>query len=170
MNSPVSPETKIGPLLDAHPELEQTLFALSPEFRRLQNPILRRTVARVATVGQAAKIAGLPVPELVRALRTALGQAHAEVPPTTEEVEPTQPPWVEMSAPAFYLDADATLARGGTPVGEMIGLLVKAQPGDVVALTAAFYPAPLVDAVRAKGYKAFAREADSGWEVLVRVP
>ena len=46
----VNPETKIGPLLDEHPELEAVLVGLSPEFKRLQNPILRKTVARVGGV------------------------------------------------------------------------------------------------------------------------
>ena len=68
----VTPETRIGPLLDAHPELEDVLIGLSPEYRRLRNPILRRTVARLATVSQAARIASLPVPQLLEALRRAL--------------------------------------------------------------------------------------------------
>ena len=37
------------------------------------NAAFRRTVARVATIEKAAAIAGLPVPELVRTLRSAAG-------------------------------------------------------------------------------------------------
>ena len=88
----VNPETRIGALLDAHPELEAVLVALSPEFKRLKNPLLRKTVARVATVAQAAKIGSLSVPDLVKALRRALGQevdsGCMHTPPEGAEPEP----------------------------------------------------------------------------------
>lgn len=170
MSTLVNPESKIGPLLDAHPELERVLIGLSPEFRRLQNPLLRRTVARVATVGQVARIGGLPVSGLVKALRAALGEAQTEGNLATEEAAESEPAWAAAARPAVRVDADAVLARGGTPVGEVMSLLTRQLPGDVVALSVTFYPAPLVEAVRAKGYDAFARKTGNGWEVLIREP
>ena len=166
----VNPETRIGPLLDAHPELETVLVALSPEFRRLQNPLLRRTVARVATVAQAAKIGGLTVPALVKALRRALGQevdaGCMHTPP--QDVEP-EPDWVRGAQPVTRFDADEILGRAGTPVGEVISWLANARAGDVVTLRAPFFPAPLVDAVHAKGHQSWAHPLDGGaWEVWLR--
>lgn len=49
----ITPQTKVGELLDAFPELEETLFSLSPKFKHLKNPMLRKTVAKVATLYQA---------------------------------------------------------------------------------------------------------------------
>jgi hypothetical protein len=168
----VSPETRIGPLLDEHPELEEVLIGLAPEFERLRNPVLRRTVARIATVAQAAKIGGLAVPDLVRALRRALGQDEAGGACGHEAPDaPAGPPpaWVGAAVPSEVLDADAILARGGTPVGEAAARLADAAPGTVLLLKAPFYPAPLVDALRAKGHDVHAREADGGaWEVFLR--
>lgn len=166
----VNPETRIGPLLDAYPELEAVLIGLSPEFRRLQNPLLRRTVARVATVSQAARIGGLSVPDLVKALRRALGQdvdaGCMHTPPDTSEPEPD---WVRAATPSARLDADEILARGGTPVGEVAARLASAASGEVVVLRAPFFPAPLVDAVRARGHQAWGRPLDgSAWEVWLR--
>ena len=171
MSGPVSPETRIGPLLDEHPELEELLVGLSPEFRRLRNPILRRTVARIATVAQAAKIGGLAVPDLVRALRRALGQDETAGTCGHEgpETAGAPPAWTEAAPPAEVLDADAILARGGTPVGEATTRLAEATPGTVLLLVAPFYPAPLVDALRAKGHEVYAREAaGASWEVFLR--
>ncbi len=165
----VNAATKIGALLDAHPELEAVLYQLSPEFRRLANPILRRTVARIATVAQAAQIAGLPVPEVVNALRRALGQplsCNGEEPASDEP----QPPWVTATEPVATLDAEAILGQGGTPVGEMAARLAAAEPGQVVVLHAPFYPAPLVEALRDKGHEVYARqnEAAGSWTVFAR--
>lgn len=171
MNNPtVNPETRIGPLLDEHPELEEVLIALAPEFVRLRNPILRRTVARVATVAQAAKIGGLPVPDVVNALRRALGQEAGGTcchqPPDSPEPEPD---WAAGATPAAALDAEEILARGGTPVGEASARVAAMAPGEVLRLTAPFYPAPLVEALRGRGHEVFARPVEGGkFAVLIR--
>lgn len=43
----ISPETKIGALLDRFPNLERALLEMAPEFKKLRNPILRKTVAKI---------------------------------------------------------------------------------------------------------------------------
>ena len=50
----IQPSTKVAQLLDAYPELEEVLIRMAPPFRKLKNPILRRSVAKVATLKQAA--------------------------------------------------------------------------------------------------------------------
>lgn len=170
MSEILSPATKVGPLLDAHPELEEVLIAISPEFARLRNPLLRRTVAWVATLEQAARIGGVPVPELVARLRRALGQAppEAEPPPAAGEADAPPPAWVVGATPATTLSAEEVLGSGRTPVAVVSERLGAAAPGELVLLRAPFHPAPLIDAVRAKGYEVFSRPAAGGWEVWVR--
>jgi hypothetical protein len=170
MNITVNAETKIGALLDAHPEMEQVLIGISPEFRRLQNPILRRTVAKVATLAQAARIAGIPTPDLVKSLRKALGydtgEGCAHQAPETAEVEPA---WAATAVPIETLDAEEIMGSGGTPVGLLSTRLAKLQPGQIVALKAPFYPAPLVDAIRTKGHDVCVKPLDNGaFMVLVK--
>jgi hypothetical protein len=165
----VNPETKVGPLLDEHPELENVLIGLSPEYHRLKNPILRRTVARVATLAQVAKVGGLAVPDLVNALRRALGQADGGCSAHVAPDEPEWPAWAEAAAVASWLDADAVLASGGTPVGQLAASAAAAAPGSVLGLRAGFYPAPLVDTLRGKGHGVAARQVDGRWEVVVEV-
>ena len=58
---PITPATKVAELLESWPELEEALVAQAPAFRRLKNPVLRRTVARVATLEQAAGVGGIAV-------------------------------------------------------------------------------------------------------------
>ena len=64
-NVVIGPETRVGDLLDAYPEAEQVLIGIAPQFKALRNPVLRRTVARVATLEQAARVAGMSARELV---------------------------------------------------------------------------------------------------------
>ena len=56
----ITPDSKIGELLEAYPDLESTLLRLSPAFRHLKNPVLRRTVAKVASLRQVAAVGGVP--------------------------------------------------------------------------------------------------------------
>ena len=65
-DSVIGPETKVGELLRRHPELEETLIRLSPEFQRLKNPVLRATVAKVATLRQVAQVGGLDPEALIK--------------------------------------------------------------------------------------------------------
>ncbi len=50
----ITPQTKVKELLDAYPELEPVLIDMAPAFKKLRNPVLRRTIARVTSIKQAA--------------------------------------------------------------------------------------------------------------------
>jgi len=65
MSQPIGPETTIGALLEAYPELEDVLVEMAPAFAKLRNPIVRRTVAKVATLEQAAKIGGISLQAMI---------------------------------------------------------------------------------------------------------
>ena len=70
----ITPKTKVGELLDRFPELEKVLMEMSPAFESFKNPVLRRTVAKVATLQQIAVVGGLKVDQIVNSLRQAAGQ------------------------------------------------------------------------------------------------
>jgi hypothetical protein len=72
--SDIAAGTKVAALLSDHPELEDLLISMSPAFIKLRNPVLRRSVARVATLRQAAAVGRLDVADLVNELRVAVGQ------------------------------------------------------------------------------------------------
>ncbi len=61
----LSLKTKIGDLLDAYPFLLEYLVKQSPKFSKLENPLLRKTVAAVASVSKAAALGGLEPDDLL---------------------------------------------------------------------------------------------------------
>lgn len=71
---PILPSTSIGDLLERYPELEDVIIGMAPAFRKLKKTILRKSVGRVASLRQAAAVAGLPVGDVVNKLRSAVGQ------------------------------------------------------------------------------------------------
>src|SRR5512140_2220267 len=87
----LTPELKVSELLESYPELEPVLLGLSPSFEALRNPVLRRTVAKLATLQQVARVGNIGLGTLVGRLREAAGQAGANV-----DLEPTageRPAW-----------------------------------------------------------------------------
>ena len=59
MSLPINPETRVGALLEAYPGIDEVLISWVPAFAKLRNPMLRKTVAKVATLEQAARIGAL---------------------------------------------------------------------------------------------------------------
>lgn len=165
MRIPIHPETKVGALLEAYPELEEVLIGLAPAFAKLRNPVLRKTVAKVATLEQAARIGGLSVRDLVRRLREAAGQQGPEVPEPESPRAEERPAWVDDAVVRLSLDADELLARGEHPLGRVREALERLQPGEVVELRSSFRPEPLIEAMRRGGFAVASHELGPGRHV-----
>lgn len=165
----IGPETRIADLLQAHPEAEEILIAMAPQFKALKNPVLRRTVARVATLEQAAKVAGLQAREMVLRLRRDLGvEGGGAIDGSDPEVFLEAPGWVLLDAEVTF-DAGALLDAGETPIARASSTLAGMVSGEVLVISAPFQPAPMIDSLRGKGHEVYAREeADTIWKVWIR--
>ena len=165
----IGPETRVAEVLDAHPDAEEILIAIAPQFKALKNPVLRRTVARVATLEQAAKVAGMPVRELVLKLRLELGiEGGGEIVESDGSVSVEAPVWVSLDAETT-IDGGALLDSGETPIARASTALAHMSSGEVLVVSAPFQPAPMIDSLRAKGHDVYAREeSDSNWRVWIR--
>lgn len=168
MNGPkiiISPKTKVGELLDAFPQLEDVLLQLSPSFAKLKNPILRKTVARVASLQQAAIVGGLKVDELVNRLRKEVGQdlfsGGAE---NAQYLVAFPPDWFDATRIAQRFDVSSIINDGGSPMADILSLAQKLQPGEILEIKTPFVPAPIIDMLRDKGFKSFSLQ--NGEETL----
>jgi len=61
----LSPKTKVNELLNQYPFLKDFLVQLNPEFKMLDNPVMRKTVGRLASLGKVAMIGGMDVKKLL---------------------------------------------------------------------------------------------------------
>lgn len=147
-------QTKIGALLEAYPELEDTFLELSPAFAKLRNPVLRRTAAKIATVQQAAKIAGISPAAMVQALRRAAGlTAEAAEQPDQDSADEGRPAWFDESKIAKRFDAGPVIAAGKSPLQEILRLSEALSAGEILELSAPFRPEPVMDMLRTKGFQ-----------------
>lgn len=147
----VTPHTKVGALLDAHPDLEDVLIQAVPAFVKLKNPVLRATVAKVATLEHAAKVGGLPLPDLMGLIWKALGQEAGAATEGTSAVLDAWPSWYREEAIQARLDVASILAEGGHPLSKAKQALAGHPPGAIVLLSSGFEPAPLLALARQEG-------------------
>jgi len=68
----ITPSVTVKSLLDAYPELEDVLINIAPPFKKLKNPLLRKSVAKVATIKHIASVGGIPLDELINKIREAI--------------------------------------------------------------------------------------------------
>lgn len=158
----ITPDTRLGTLLKTHPELESVLVELSPEFKRLRNPVLRRTIARVATLRQIAKTGNVPLAKLINVLRQAAGDEkefnELEKNMSTSKI----PEWFELGKIARSLDLRPIIEGGGHPIEQVVQGAKQLKAGEILELVTPFVPAPLLDLIQKQGYRVWHRTEETG--------
>jgi hypothetical protein len=149
----ITPKTKVYDLLEAYPQLEEVLIDIAPEFKKLKNPVLRRTIARVTSLAQAAVVGNVPVDKIVNRLREAVGQQGGDTQSADElQYNTTAPEWFGHEHVSGFIDIGEMLDRGEQPVHEVLSALKKLEGRNVIEVKAPFIPAPLIDKATGLGY------------------
>lgn len=158
----ITPKTKVGELLDNYPQLEEVLLKLSPAFAGLKNPILRKTVAKVASLQQAAVIGNIKVDELVNKLRNLAGQEPLFSESIESEYIVTElPSWVDKSKIVTTFDAREIIESGGSPMSQILEQTKYLEDGDILILIAPFIPAPILDMLKGQGFKIVSQKVEN---------
>ncbi len=165
----IRPNTKVNDLLNAYPQLEEFLMKLNPKYKKLKNPILRRTVAKIATLAQVAKIGGYKTMDLVNILRKEVGQPPLDEDGEIEQEETTAAPdWISAT-PKAILDAKKLLDENKNPLAEANSVLKKLSPGEILLIESDFLPSPLIDTFKEKGYEVYAEDlSEDRYKVYIK--
>jgi hypothetical protein len=143
--------SKLYDVLEAYPFLEAQIVNIAPPFKNLKNPVLRRTVGKIATIEKVAQVGGMDADKLVNTLRQAVGQEELEAESLTPFVvdipaASNDPEWTS-TAPQFILNGTELLRRGEVPLGRVNELLGQLAPGGLILLVTDFEPSPILDAL-----------------------
>ena len=159
----ITPETKIGDLLETYPGLEEVLTSLSPTYSKLRNPLLRKTIGSVATLKQIAEMGGVPISDLINTLRKESGDTSefSESHPSTVK-DSEKPSWVQEDAVVVSYDARDDLALGMHPAQRVVRELTAMDPEKLYKLTTPFLPVPLIDMIKSKGFIAWSTQQAQG--------
>ncbi|HET8657061.1 MAG TPA: DUF2249 domain-containing protein [Longimicrobiaceae bacterium] len=171
---------RVAEVLKRDEGLIDTFISVSDHFRGLRNPIMRKTMGRLATVEQAARVAGVDADLLVARLNAAVGEEPEEdgarqsenVQPEEESVmstvDPGLPPELARipSDQVVELDVREALRRGEEPFSQIMAARRQVSPGGALRLRAIFEPAPLYAVLKKQGLDHWTeKHAEDDWEV-----
>jgi hypothetical protein len=153
----ITPKSKIAEVIQEYPELKQEIINLAPPFKKLRNPLLLKTIARVTTLSQAARVGGIDLVDFVNALRAKVGQAPFQmdiVKKTSEE----PPFWFKTGTVVKSIDARPMLDQGEIPVTTVLQEIKDMAEGEILEVITPFIPAPLLDKVAAQNCHVWSRQ------------
>jgi len=157
----ITPSVTVHALLEAYPQLEDVLIGMAPPFKKLKNPILRKTVAKVATIENISSVGGIPLDVLIGRLREAVGLPQSREHYSDQDYFGEPPEWFSADKIVFAVDEKKVNAKEGK---SLVAIMLEAKSvnsGDIIELSTSFLPAPGIDIMKSKGYSAWSqREAD----------
>jgi len=150
----ITPDIKVYELLEAYPQLENTLIEISPLFIKLKNPVLKRTIARVTTLKQAAAIGKVSINDMINNLRDKVGQSKIELKTEKQENKP-KPDWATEENVKIIYDAREDLDNGIQPLNKVLRETKSFERGEKYILVTAFIPVPMVELLETNGFECY---------------
>ncbi len=155
----ITPETKIGALLDQFPQLEEVLIKMAPEFKKLRNPILRKTIAKVASLRQIAALGKVPLPEMIKKLREEAGIQDLFTDDVSGMIHSKdKPSWFSDSKIVSRSDIRPMLESGEQPIQHVLRECKKLKFDEILEVISPFFPAPLIEQANKQGYSVWSKE------------
>ncbi|HET9947766.1 MAG TPA: DUF2249 domain-containing protein [Longimicrobiales bacterium] len=174
---------RVATVLKADESLIDVFVGLSPAFERLRNPAMRKVMARLVTVEQAARMAGVDADTLVARLNGARPDADAPAPggsepPTSHaayaprtppaEAPRTAPAELERIPGALRVEVDVRedLRSGREPFSRIMAARRQVPPGGALRVRAIFEPVPLYAVMEKQGFDHFTEQlGPEDWSV-----
>ncbi len=161
-NTDINPSLTVHDLLEAYPELEDVLIGIAPPFKKLKNPILRRSVAKVATIKHISSVGKVPLAELINTLRKSVGQAEIEASYKEEDYFQAQPDWYSAERVSVSIEEAALGNEDKMTLARVLKEAKNVRKGDIIELVTTFLPAPGIDVLKSKGYSVWTVQKPDG--------
>lgn len=150
----INKSTKMYDLLQAYPELENYMIKLAPEYKNLKNPILRKTVLRIATLENVARIGGLDVDSLINTLTKVIDGDFSQNPEKRESENESAPEWLSKGIDQSFI-ANKIIEESKNPLAVITDAMNKIHDGGIIELITDFSPVPMMEKMSEKGYKVY---------------
>ena len=160
-NIEILPTTKVLDLLSVYPELEDTLIDIAPPFKKLKNPLLRKSVAKAATIKHISSVGNVPLDELINKIRVAVGQATSDISYEDESYFSEKPDWFSPDNIVVSVNEDRLKDKDKMTLVTILQMAKNVKKGEIIELTTTFLPAPGIDAMKSKGYSVWIKKENN---------
>jgi len=154
----ITPSVTVHTLLMVYPELEEVLIGIAPPFKKLKNPILRKSIAKVATIKHISSVGGIPLDELIGKLREAVGQQESMDSYRDEDYFGEQPDWFITDKISLSIDEEKLEDKNKMTLITIFKEAKNVKKGEIIELVTSFLPAPGIDILKSKGYSVWTRK------------
>ena len=158
----ITPSVTVHELLETYPELEDVLIGIAEPFKKLKNPFLRKTIAKVATIKHISSVGGVPLDELITKLREAVGQAPSTESYDDENYFGEQPEWFSAEKVTVSVEEANQENKNEMTLVTIMRESKNVKPGEILELVTTFLPAQGIDTLRSRGYSAWVKKDDGG--------
>lgn len=153
----INKKTRISKLLKHNPDALEAIITISPDFKKLRNPLLRRLMAARTTISMASKIGGVQPEDFYEVLKP-LG---FEVDTGNDEEEEFErqplPDYLKSLGKdqIIRFDVRGIIEDGADPLRPIQQKVKELKPGQALNIINSFEPAPLVSLLEKQGFKAY---------------
>ena len=154
----ISAQTKIAELLKHHPDALETIITISPDFKKLRNPFLRKLMAGRTSIAMAAKVGGCTPDAFFKALAP-LGFTEDRTAPNETEIDNQNslPDFLKnlKSNQIIAFDVRDLIAEGKDPLRQIQQKVKEIKPGEALKIINSFEPVPLIKLLEQQGFKSY---------------
>jgi hypothetical protein len=156
----ITASTTVHELLVAYPELEETLISIAPAFKKLKNPLLRKSIAKIATLKHISAVGNIPLNDLVNVLRKAVGQSEISESYEDEKYYFDQPDWFSKDKIALSVNEEELEVKDKMTIVVILQEAKHIKKGEIIGLTSTFLPAPGIETMKSKGFSVWTVKED----------
>jgi len=157
----VDANTKISKILKKKPEAIDIIANINSNFRKLQNPILRRSLATRVSVKDAARIGKIDVNQFLKTLENVgfeVDYTHADS--LVESLQVMPPDFSDKEI--ISLDVRPIIADGKDPFGYINKTAKKITPEQILLIINDFEPIPLIEYLVDRNFIHWMKQDDEG--------
>lgn len=154
----INEKTKISKLLQHHPDALETIVSLSPDFKKLRNPILRKLMAGRASIAMASKMGGCQPEDFFRALAPLGFEVDAFAVVEEEKIDNLpMPEYLNSLNPEQFKEFDVRemIESGKDPLRSIQEKVRALNAGEALKIITDFEPVPLVKLLERQGFESY---------------
>ena len=156
----ITPSVTVHSLLNEYPELEEVLIGIAPPFRKLKNPVLRKSIGKVATIKHISSVGGVPLDELIEKLRDAVGQSGTSESYSDQNYFGNKPDWFTPEQIVLSIDEEKLEDENRMTLTIILKEAKNVKKGEIIELVTSFLPAPGIDILKSKNYLVWSKKED----------
>lgn len=163
-NTVILANTKLKEVLKWHPELKESLLALSPKAQKLNNPLMVKTVGQFADMKDISQMLGISLCEVLHTLNGAIGQETQllEAFPDCIKSVPReyQPELHESETSKRIVEIMDLRQRSDFFLQEILDRVKKLGVDEILVVRSEFDPLPLKNLLGQQHFRTFTKEVD----------